>query len=685
MSVTADRSSPTFLPDRWQEILPGLGLALLVLLVYLPALHGQFIWDDNYHVLTGTSVRSLGGLWRIWFHPGATQQYYPLTYSSFWIDYHLWGLNPLPYHAENMLLHAIDSFLVWRLLRRLNVPGAWLGAALFALHPVCVESVAWVSERKNTLSGLCFLLSLGAAIEFWLPRADAPFQKSAETSPSPHAAFAPSGPWKFFWLALAFYLGALWSKTVTAGLPAVILLLVWWKRGRLRWKDGVLVLPFLALGLVMGLITAGIEHKFVVNPAANVQEWSISLPAKFIIAGRDFWFYLGKLLWPHPLMFVYPRWVIEPSHPLAYLPLAAAAGIFLWLLFAGSAWARPALVAAAYFVIVLSPALGFINIFPFRYSFVADHFQYLAAIGPLALLAAGITILAARFSKIERLKPALTSGLLAVCAILTWRQTHIYKNLEVLWTDTIARNPTAWMAEDNLGLYLTGRGRFGEADTHYRRAIEIRPNDHIAYYDLGLEAAIEGELDQAVEYFNKTLELCPSFAMAHYEIANVRARQANLNAAVKEYDIALKALPDLAMGHFNLANALVRQGKLEQAVKEYTRTLQDEPGYAPAHAALGRLLAAEGNIDGATAQYREALTDDPNSVEAMANLANALVSKGQFDDAIACYRSALQLDPNSPVLHYDLSVALTRQGNEAEAEAERAKAQRLNVLHAANR
>lgn len=679
MPVASAKSSPSLLPDRWQALLPGLALALLVVIVYLPALHGQFIWDDDYHVLKSTALHSLAGLWRIWFHPGATQQFYPLTYSSFWIDYQLWGLNPLPYHAENILLHAINAVLVWQLLWRLNVPGAWLGAALFALHPVCVESVAWISERKNTLSGLCFFLSLWMAIEFWLPQNPVSTQKTEEDPLPPQPVF---GPWKFFWLALAFYLGALWSKTVTAGLPGVILLLVWWKRGRLRWKDATLVLPFLALGLAMGLITVSIEHKFVID-AANANEWAISWPAKFIIAGRDLWFYLGKLVWPHPLMFVYPRWIIEPSHLAAYLPLAVAAGVFLALVFMRPTWARSVLVAVIYFVVVLSPALGFVNVFPFRYSFVADHFQYLAAIGPLALLAAGITLLATRFSKIQWLKPALVAGILAAISILTWRQTHIYKNLEVLWTDTLARNPAAWMAEDNLGLYLTGQGRYEEADAHYRKAIEIRANDHIAYYDLGLESAIQGNLDLAAQYFIKTLELNPDFAMANYELGNVRVRQGNFDEAIKEYDIALKALPNLAIGHFNLAMALVKQGKLDEATKEYRRTLEEEPGYVPAHIALGGLLAAKGNSDDAITQYRAALKDDPNSVQAMASLANALVSKGQFDDAITYYHSALQLDPNSPELHFNLSVALTREGNATEAASERAEAQRLNALRAA--
>lgn len=651
-------------------------MVLLVALAYLPALHGQFIWDDDFHVLKNAALRSLNGLWRIWFEPGATQQYYPLTYSCFWIDYHLWGLNPPPYHAENILLHALNALLVWRLLRRLGVPGAWLGAALFALHPVCVESVAWVSERKNTLSGFFFLMSLLTAIEFWLPRRVGLRKGEGKTEIS-ETTFDPR---KFYWLALFLFLCALWCKTVTAVLPGVILVLAWWKRGRLRWKDAGLVLPFLALGLGFGLLTASIEHKSVIDAAANLEEWKLSLSAKFFIAGRALWFYLGKLVWPYPLIFIYPRWNITHLRPLDYLPLAAAVIGLASLWFKRRTWGRPALAAAGYFVIVLSPALGFVNIFPFRYSFVADHFQYLAALGPLALLAAGITSVLARFpGKNAQLKPALIGGFLLLMAVLTWRQTGVYRNLEVLWRDTLARNPAAWMAHDNLGRYLTESRRFEEADIEYHKAIATRPNDHIAYYDLGLEAAIQGNLEQAVQDFYKTLDLAPSFAMAHYELGNVFAREANLDDAAHEYNEALKAFPDLVLGHFNLANALARQGKLDEAMGEYKRTLENDPDYAPAHAALGRILASRGNLDGAIEHYRAALESDPNSVEALANLGNALVSKGQLEPAITCYREALQLDPNSAVIHFNLSVALAKQGNISEADQERAEAQRLQV------
>jgi len=672
MPAKAAKSNPA--PDPWRAVAPGLALVLLVVVAYLPALRGQFIWDDDFHVVKCEPLRTLAGLGRIWFQPGATQQFYPVTWTSFWIDFHLWGLNPLGYHAENILLHGINAILAWRILRRLSVPGAWLGAALFALHPVCVESVAWIAERKNTLSGLFFLLTILAAIEFWLPRRVAIQGRSAAPS---QAAASLFGPWKFYWLTLAFFLCALGSKTVTASLPGVILLLVWWKRGRWVSKDWLLVVPFVVFGLALSAITANIEHQFVMQ-APNGDEWKLAFAEKFIIAGRAFWFYLGSIVWPHPLVFIYPRWNLQPSRAFSYLPLAAALGLGVWLWFKRNSWGRPALMALGYFTGVLLPALGFFNIFPFRYSFVADHFQYLAMIGPLALVAAGMTWVLARL-KIKAAKYAAIGVVLAVPAVLTWVQTGVYRNMEVLWRDTLAKNPTCWMAHDNLGLYLTENQKFNEAETHYRAAIQIRPNDYIAYYDLGLQAAIRGQLDEAVANFNQTLELAPTFAMAHYQKANVYAREGNLAEAIRDYNAALKAMPDLLMAHYNLANTLGRNGNLDGAIEEYHRTLALQPNYAAAQIGLGRTLSSKSDYDGAIEHYRRALQIDPNSPDALANLGNALVAKGQFEEAIGCYRSALELDPNSSALHLNLAVALTRQGKTAEAETERLQARRLEA------
>ena len=655
--------TPPAQPSRWQSALPGILIALLVFAVYFPALRGGFLWDDDSNVVKSAPLRSLAGLAQIWFKPGATQQYYPLTHTSFWIDYHLWGLSTTGYHVENILLHALSAILLWLMLSRLGIKGAWLGAALFALHPVNVESVAWITERKNCLSGVFFMASLLAAARFWqLDRPDIP---------------APPFS-KFYFLALALFLCALLSKTATIGLPVVIGLLIWWKRSSLVRRDFLLLLPFLAFGVALALITMSLERNHL---GATGPEWNFTFAERCIIAGRALWFYFGKLFWPHPLMFMYPLWTLDPSQFIAYLPLAAAIAGLVLLLFLPRDRARPVFVAAAYFVVMLFPILGFFNVVFYHYSFVCDHFQYLASIGPLALFAAGITI------ALERLKPntpllrhSVSLAFAAALSVLTWRQAGIYRGPETLWRDTLTHNPDSWMAHNNLGTWLSLQGKFEPAAAEYLEALHLRPNDYMAWNDLGMNASRRGKLDDAVQYVEPALQLLPNYPLGHYNLGNVLARQEKFDEAIQHFNTAIQLDPNFAPAHYSLANTLAHKGETQKAVEQYDLTLQLDPDFAPAHASLGRLLAAQGNLTEAVAHYRTALDLDPQSVEALANLANALVAQKHFDEAVTYYRAALQLNPNSAVLHYDLAVALNRLGNTAESQKELAEAARLKAL-----
>ena len=289
-----------FEPAFWNNYLFfWLFLSTVTLLAYQPVWHAAYIWDDDQYVTGNALLHSLGGLKLIWFVPGATVQYYPLTFTTFWIEYHLWGLNPLGYHLVNVCLHSLNAILFWLILRKLNVSGAWLAAGIFALHPVCVESVAWITEHKNTLSGVFYLGSILFALMFWL--------SDEKTPASANVPMATLGRWRFYWLALGFYACALWSKTTTIPLPFVILLLIWWKQRKLAWRETYLVFPFLAIGIAMGFITMHVEKHL----GASGNDWDLSWLERCLIAGNDFWFYLGKLVWPCPLTFVYPRWVIN--------------------------------------------------------------------------------------------------------------------------------------------------------------------------------------------------------------------------------------------------------------------------------------------------------------------------------------------------------------------------------------
>ncbi len=575
-------------------------LVVLTVAAYLPALRNGFIWDDDDNVTNNLPLRNLNGLQRIWLEPGATQQYYPLTHTSFWLEYHLWGLNPTGYHTTNVLLHAFNAALLWLILRRLNVKGAGLAAAIFALHPVCVESVAWITERKNTLSGMFYLGAVLAYLKCVL-------EQEKKTFHSRH-----------YWLALALYLCALWSKTSTVPLPAVLLLLVWWQRGKLNWGTILPMAPFLIVGVVMGLVTMWVEKNHVGMQGAA---WEFSLAERCVIAGRVFWFYLCKLVWPHPLIFVYPRWTIEAGRLVSYLPvLMAMAGLFvLWRNRNG--WARSTFVAMMYFLALLFPVLGFFNVFYFCYSFVCDHFQYLACIGPLALGAAGFTAALDFFGgKSLVLKPAFCGALLLTLGTLTWQQSGIYRSDETLWRDVLAKNPRAWMVHNNLGQLLERRGDVAEAEAHFHAALAIRPDYLEALNNLGLLLADQKQYTEAIACYQTALRLRPDQADIHVNLGNAFMALDNTDDAIRQYRESLRFAPDSPEAHNNLGRALAMRGELDEAIFHFSEAVRANPDFAGAHFNLGNAYALQGRRQEAIAQFREALRLEPDLVEAQRQL-----------------------------------------------------------------
>ncbi len=354
----------------------AVGLVLLTAIVYGPTLANGFVSDDRAYVQENIALRSAKGLFDIWFKLGTVEQYYPLVHSTFWLEYHLWQLHPAGYHAVNLLLHAGAALLVWRLLVRLEVPGAWFAAAIFTVHPVGVETVAWVAERKNLLSCVFALGSLLAYLHY------APPDLPASASPTNvHGATH----WQWYCLAFGLYVAALLSKTVTVTLPAVLLVIYRWKRGRLEGRDWLRLAPFFAVGLALSGVAVHMEKTFV---GATGEEWDIPLVARCLIAGRALFFYAGKLCWPAPLAYYYPRWDVDPHAWWQYSYPAAAVAVITFLWLARRRLGRGPLAAALIFTIVLFPALGFFDVYPFRFSFVADHYQYHASIALIALAAA---------------------------------------------------------------------------------------------------------------------------------------------------------------------------------------------------------------------------------------------------------------------------------------------------------
>jgi len=662
--------------SSYKTVITWAGLIFLVtLLTYVPAMRAGYIWDDDHHITENSTLRTPDGLRRIWLEPKALPQYYPLVHTTFWLEYHLWKLHPFGYHLVNVLLHGCNAILLLLLLRYLRVPGDWLAALIFALHPVQVESVAWITERKNVLSGLFYLSSFLAYLRFYDLASN-----SDHISSSTHPA-APewSGhPWLFYALSLLLFLCALLSKTVTCSLPAAILLVLWWKRDRIRWRDLPPLIPYFVVGVFLGLTTIWLEKHHVYAQGA---EWALSFVDRCLVAGRALWFYAGKLLWPQKLTFIYPRWQIDSGVWWQYLfPLAAVAVIvILWLL--RRRIGKGPFVAVAFFAGTLLPALGFFDIYPMRFSFVADHFQYLASIGLLALAAAAMTTFFGRLGPRQSFVGIVVCmAVLFVFGLQVWKQGNIYKDAETLYRDTISKNPNAWMAHNNLGVFLEQQGNLDEAMAHFAKAIRIKPDHALAHYNmaealarqekfeeamaynlkalqikpdfpqpynfLGMIYARQGKIDQAILYFHKALKLSPYYASARNNLGALLAREGKLDEAIAQLSEALRILPDYATAHNNLGEALMKSGKIDQAAFHFHQALKLKPDYADPHNNLGVLLARQGEIDAAIAHLSEAIRIEPDSIEGYYNLGTILARKGEFEKAANHFRQALRLDPN---------------------------------------
>ncbi len=574
--------------------LPAALLVGITLAAYVPALGAGYVWDDDFHVTRNLLLRSTEGLRRTWLEPSSSPQYYPMTNTSFWIEYRLWSLRPLGYHLTNVLLHGGSAALLFLVLRGLAVPGAWLAAALFALHPVHVESVAWISERKNTLSGFFALASALAYLRFALR--DGTLARL----------------WPSYCGAFLLFLLALSSKTVTCTLPIALALALWWKRGRLHLPDLLPLLPFLAAGAVLGSLTAWLE-RFQVGAAGR--DWSLTFAERILVAGRALWFYLGKLLWPSELVFVYPRWTLDVSSLEAWLYPIAALSLLTALWALRQRIGRGPLVAALYFAVTLFPALGFFDVFPMLYSFVADHFQYLASIGPLALFGVGCARASAALRTRGRgavwLAPLIAAVILVSLGARTWARCGAFRDAETLWRDTLSSNPGAWMAHNNLALLLVGRGNVLEAEHHYRETIRLKPDYPTAHDNLGGLLAGSGRVREALGPFERAVELRPQ-------------------------DPLMRT---------NLAEALTAAGRVDEGLSEFRKALEMSPSDPRILFRFGSVLASLGRNDDALPMLSEAVRQQPRAAAARFNLGTLCLRMGRYDEAVTHLSEALRLEP----------------------------------------
>lgn len=642
----------------------GLILVLATLLAYGPAYRAGYVWDDESYVVNNETLRSPDGLRRIWFEIGATDQYYPLVFTTFWLEYQLWGLHPAGYHIVNVLLHAASALMLWLMLRRLGVKWAMLAGLLFALHPVNVESVAWVTERKNTLSLLFYLGAMWYCLRYagLLSDADDPCRihknaqanplKAANTGASQAQDKLPHSPpaRRAYALGLGLFLCALASKSVTASLPAAVLLIVWWKRGRIRRSDVLPLIPFFVLGLASGLLTAYVEKHHV---GTKYVDWDLSLLDRSLIAGRAICFYIQKLVWPANLAFSYPRWEIDATDWRAYaFPLVV-------LLTVGGLWlsrrrmGRGPLAASLFFIGTLFPALGFVDVYPMRFSFVADHFQYHACIGIFALIAGVLGSMAGAKS----LRLGVSFAALIGLSVLTWRQCGIYRDGETIWTDTIRKNPESWMAHGNLAAIRVKQGHFEAGIELYERGMALKPDAPHVEFQLAAVLAAVGRVDEAILRYESVIVHEPGHHQARTNLANLLLQTGRPSEAEPHHRRVVELLPGDALAHHNLGMTLARLGRKEEAVQKFRDAIRLEPDLAASHAQLGILMTSMAKIDSAIHHLRQAVLLEPGAFMPRFNLASILLARGETQEAVVHLEAAAQIDPGSAMVRDRLNAA----------------------------
>lgn len=611
---------------QWSRPAAALLLVTAIVLACQPVWKAGFIWDDDEYVTKNPLLTAPDGLQRIWFSTDAPSQYCPLVYTSFWIERRLWGLDPAGYHWTNIVLHCANALLVWLLLQRLKVPGPWLGAALFGLHPVNVESVAWISERKNVLSMFfCFL-----ALLEWIRFVDRPGRRRPEQLPEPASSDrpVPCRHWSPYFAALGFYALALFSKSTACTLSAALLLVLWLKHKPVTLRRLGQVAPFVALGLGMGLLTIWWER---VHQGTAGKEFAIGWLERILIASRAIWFYLGKMAWPVHLTFSYPKWNIDPKSVFAYGWLIASA-VAGWLIIKGrKLYGRGVETAAVFYVATLSPLLGFFMLYTFRYTFVADHYQYVASVGPLALVGAALTVFGCERSTLNAradlcgrvaastrsagLRPIalLFTGIILISAgTLTRQQCQMFKDSETLWRATISRNPQSYMAHNNLGAWLLRNGHTDEAILEFKRVLALQPEYEIGHYNLGNALMQKGLISEAVSELEAAIRLKPDYAAAHNNLGNVLLRNGRPREAVEHYETAARLRPKNADAANNLAwvlatspDASIRDGT--KAVTLARKAEQLSHGRDPVHiATLAAAYAETGRFEEAIVAVRRA-------------------------------------------------------------------------------
>jgi Tfp pilus assembly protein PilF len=531
-------------------VLAGL-IVLITIVAYFPSMRGGFVWDDGIYITGNPLVRASDGLRRFWFTTEAFD-YYPITWSLWWLEWRRWGEAATGYHVLSVLLHAINAVLVWLVLRRLDIPGAWFAAVAFAIHPVNVASVAWISEQKNTLAMLFCVLT----VLFYL-------------------RFNQEDDRVWYLSSLVAFILALLSKSAVVMLPMVLLACVWWARRTVRVTDLLRTAPFFLLSFIFGVVTIWFQNNRVLlgHPARTD-----SLMSRIIGSGWALWFYVYKAILPVKLTAIYPMWKIDTSIWLSYLPVLLLTACFATFYLNRRAWGRPWLFAFGCFVIMLFPVLGFFDQSFYQYSLVADHWQYFSLIGVIGLAMAGGVWVYRRSGPFGRYSICVIwASLMLSLGCATWSRTHVYANSEALWSDVIAKNPSAWSAHVNLGNAFLQVGKIQNAVAEYEEALKIEPFLAEPHNNLGTILIRSGRLPEAIAHYEQALRIKLDYPEAQNNLGLALMGVGEFDAAVQHLKAAIQLNPNYGEAQYNLAVVLANQGRTNEAILQLERAVEVEP------------------------------------------------------------------------------------------------------------
>jgi Tfp pilus assembly protein PilF len=629
----------------------------LALIAHGRAVTAGFIWDDDAYVTDNSTLGSLDGLRRIWLEPRATPQYYPLVHTTYWLEHQLWGLNPAGYHSVNVLLHAASSVLLWQLLRFLAVPVPWLGAAIFAVHPLGVESVAWVTERKNTLSMCCGLLAALA----WLRYRFGPGPVVTDApQPSPAA-------WEPVWLVAATtcFALAVFSKTVAAMLVGMLAVILWWKTGRLALRDVLALAPLVAVGLPLAALTVWLEKTHV---GADRVPWNLSPADRLLVAGRAAWFYAAKVVWPQSLAFFYTRWTVDARQAWQWLFPAAATAV------AAVVWWRRRLIGRgpaaviAMFLCGLFPALGFFDVYPFKFSFVADHFAYHALPVAAAAVAVGLAAAAARLR--VPLTP-VAGAIMAALAMLAIVRAGVFHDQETLYRDTLAKTPSCAIAANNLGAWYQLNDRPAEAAPLLEQAAasSLFPDEQSrALATLAMVYLRQDKIAAAA----RTAEAAHAArrddrSRGVLALANVRAgKLEDCRRVIAAAPADGLDYPDMLLARAELALTEGRFAEAADLITDYTR--HDDPVKRNKTLLEAGIACLQHGRPADAERLLLAIAGDPRMVsKARVNLGVGLALAGKTAAALGRFQEAVAADPMSPDAHGNLAKTLLLAGRRVEA------------------